>query len=289
VQLAIDSIEEHIIVDDHSSEAEFRQLINLTSKAKSCTIIRNDKNLGVVKASRVALARARSSHVILLGADDWVVSENIRLLKELTERYPHIGIVVGDLIIAKQRSNMETDFTERLIHVGPRSCRPIPVKQPSEFLGSAVLPRMHGQACVSTNALRGIGGYNASLRWNCDLYAHQQLALDHGMIYARIPFTAFRRRSNSFGNSCRSKRLRQIATIVSLLRSLKRPENLGMRKIYIESGQLFIHEGSLAAILRLKDYEYITIKYLSLKIAVSCFRRMYNIRSSLKSTISSPC
>jgi glycosyltransferase involved in cell wall biosynthesis len=272
VQSCIEDIDEHIIVDDHSGQDEFDRLVDLTSHLRSCTLIRNKENIGAIGSCKVGLSRAKSSHIVFLAADDWLVSENIGFLRDLIEKYPRVGIVVGDLIIARQVGCQEHDMTHRLFRSGPRKCKPIPVKNPKDFLTAAILPRVHGQVFISRSALLRLDSYDSRLRWNCDLYTHQKIAIADGMITVRMPFTAFRKRKGSFGDTANTNRSRQIVTLMRLLRCLEASGNASMREVYIKSGQLWIHKHSLAAILRFGAYEYITLKYLTLKAAISCLR-----------------
>ena len=273
VQDCIQDIDEHILVDDSSTQAEFDRLLEIVADAERCTILRNPKNLGVLKTLEVGFLRAKSSHVIFLAADDWLISKNIRLLNEFTEQYPSVGIIIGDLIVARQKSDNEEDFTQRLVTMGPKNHSATPVKSPRLFLSSSIKPRMHGQACISKDSLLRRQFYDSKLRWNSELYMHQVIAIEDGIISVRIPFTAFRKRRGSFGEAAFTNRLRQIATLTRLLAELKRQDNNSIRDVYIGSGQLWIQPHSLAALLRLREYEFITAKYLFLKTIIFLFRR----------------
>lgn len=96
LRYADDTIDQFIIVDDHSTE-EF----NLPFE--NVKIIRNAVNLGLVKSLNVGLSSMNTDLIILFDSDAWPLENFILKTKEYFKNNPEVGIAAYQTVNADQQ------------------------------------------------------------------------------------------------------------------------------------------------------------------------------------------
>lgn len=97
-----------LIIDDCSSDEEFKKLQNLVFDIPKVTLFRNEKNLGVVKTFEKGLSLTRAPYVMLCDQDDvWMphkVSSSIKKIKDISQN--DAALVFTDLKIVDSNLNL---------------------------------------------------------------------------------------------------------------------------------------------------------------------------------------
>ncbi|MDG1266115.1 MAG: glycosyltransferase, partial [Ilumatobacter sp.] len=87
---------EHVVVDDASTRADVRSLLDGLEPRPGRTVIRRDDNGGIVAASNDALAAATGEFVVLVDHDDVLAPQALELLAELLDADPGIDVAYSD-------------------------------------------------------------------------------------------------------------------------------------------------------------------------------------------------
>jgi len=107
-----------IIISDNDTEGSAEIVVKEINDPR-ISYHRNEENLGMVKSFNRSLARAKSEYVVMITDDDPVYPDMLRILRELTLKYPGYGMYMGGCDISCQ--NPIVAKTSRL-KVGTNSC-----------------------------------------------------------------------------------------------------------------------------------------------------------------------
>lgn len=170
---------EIIIIDDASTD-DSRGAIALYTGFSGYHFIRTKflkKNKGTAHASNVGIAMARGKYVVRVDGDDYIHKDFVKVMSEVLEWNPSIGMVHCDLVIVQgtggpnQRTFQLNTFERLLDH------------------GAGVMFR--------TSKIRALGGYNEQYR-NCEDY---DLLLrynkHHKRYHLRLPYYRYFKRKKS--------------------------------------------------------------------------------------------
>jgi glycosyltransferase involved in cell wall biosynthesis len=107
-----------IIISDNDTEGSAEKVVREINDQK-VFYYRNEENLGMVKSFNRSLAKAKSEYVVMITDDDPINPDMLRILRELTFKFPGFGIYMGGCDILCQ--NPTVAKSSRL-KVGTNSC-----------------------------------------------------------------------------------------------------------------------------------------------------------------------
>ncbi len=105
---------EIIVVDNHSTDDSYKQLLKLKKGCSYLSILRNDENLGFSQANNLGIKQSRGQYILLLNSDTKVQADSLSQLVTSMEHYPvnsstaqlsshkgvldHLGILAATLL-----------------------------------------------------------------------------------------------------------------------------------------------------------------------------------------------
>jgi glycosyltransferase involved in cell wall biosynthesis len=83
---------EHVVVDDGSTDATTRRLLDAAASRPGVTVVRTE-NGGPARARNLAVERARGRYVLALDADDWLADAFLARTVAILDAEPGVGVV----------------------------------------------------------------------------------------------------------------------------------------------------------------------------------------------------
>ncbi|MGB0370711.1 MAG: glycosyltransferase family 2 protein [Opitutales bacterium] len=194
----VDGDFEVVVVDDGSPAHLRTQASEITAQSERARWIESTENNGVEAAINLGLQNVIGDHVMFRGVDDLFLEKGFTgLLKHLCSE--EVGRVVAGPT-KYFRSNANKGIVEGEISgVFERVER----DRIDTFLRGNFLNG--GSVVVDTEIARDIGGQSSKLGSFADLWFNLCLMFQHGLDYLPEPFTAFRLRSDSYGNTAAAR------------------------------------------------------------------------------------
>lgn len=177
---------EIIFVDDCSSDNSLEIAKRYKDNIK---IIINGVNLGQPKNTNKCVSYSNGKYCVILHSDDYLLPHFAEKLVDILERYPTVGIVIGERIEIDEfnvRTEITPFYTVDCIIPGE--------KQAKVFMMAAVLPC---QVLFRRKLFKLIGGADERYVMNLDglLWFKCSLFMDVG--YIQTPVSAYRKHSDS--------------------------------------------------------------------------------------------
>ena len=145
--------DEHIIIDDSSTDTTYELVTEISKKNPKIVAIRNPKNLGYPATLNIAVRLAKSEFIAILDADDISMDNWLLSCHEIISSNPKFGVVGGGGIIA----------TANAIATGKKICCDA-AGDVTDLVKQGLYPILHGGALIRKSALLEIGGYNVNLK-----------------------------------------------------------------------------------------------------------------------------
>ncbi len=210
-----DCVDEFLILDDASTDNSLDVIEKYMRGCQKIRLLRNDKNQGVVRADNRLFHEAQGTHILPLGADDYLISENVIELIKLADRYPRAGIYFGDYYY---------DYVERgyqlLVYPG---LKPDSTFIPPENAGKVLTGSVpsHVGHLLNRKFLLENNAYMEKHRHYVDGFVNFVLALRNGFCYLPKPTGVMVMLPGSFANAAnRNWKIRK-AMIMNVLDTLK--------------------------------------------------------------------
>ncbi|WP_052363718.1 glycosyltransferase family A protein [Geomicrobium sp. JCM 19037] len=135
------------VVDDGSTDNTVREILNMTERFPSFTLLRIPTNIGKARALNELLHYVECTWLIELDGDDWLDADAIESTKEIGQQLPErTGAFYGNLRYWKGEDMMSYK----------RHVKGFPVHSPNELLG---YPLPLGPRVYRTTSLLSLGGY----------------------------------------------------------------------------------------------------------------------------------
>ncbi|MFO0968021.1 MAG: glycosyltransferase family A protein [Gemmataceae bacterium] len=217
--------DEVIVVDDGSTDLSLEVIEAYAKRDSRVRVLRNETNMGIIYSLNRALALARGDYVYGSSADDVVQPGFFAKAMEMLAKHPEAGMCFG----FNSAQNSATG------EVHPYR---IPLSDWPRFFSPDELARAWGAIAIPGHSMSApgnatiwrrtahleAGGYRKELRWHCDWFALQVVALRYGACF--IPESVCNTRMDDASYSTKGQRIweQQRLVLDNLLRLIKSPE-----------------------------------------------------------------
>lgn len=188
---------EIIIIDDASTDNSVAILESYADKYRNLTIIRNERNVGVVENANRLLKRASGDYVYYLAADDKILQGFFEKSMSLLSRHSEAGLCstlwsnmdeIGDAI--KKRTPRHIIASYRPVYLYPDKCRTIATRIGYWALGQT--------AIIKREALIESGGFITELGPYCDGFIVQAIVFKYGACFIPEVLTCWRQMNTTY-------------------------------------------------------------------------------------------
>jgi len=204
-----------VVVADNASRDDSLSVLERLQKKHRFKILRHPKNMGALGALNHFLLGCRSSHILLLAADDKLLPGSLGKISNMMDRHPTAGFILWSLL--------ELDARGRTKLLAYRHSLNQEYLSGSEFLRFFGGQPVIGQAAFSVPHLQSMGGIPEALRWHADHYVCHALGIRHGMVFSHEPLGIFRRLPQSMGSGMEGPE--EGVVLQEFVRLLSLPEN----------------------------------------------------------------
>ena len=204
-----------VVVADNASRDDSLSVLERLQKKHRFKILRHPKNMGALGALNHFLLGCRSSHILLLAADDKLLPSSLGKISKMMARYPAAGFILWNLLELDARGR-----TSLLAYRYPSNQEYLSGSEFRRFFGGQPVI---GQAAFSVPHLQSMGGIPEALRWHADHYVCHALGIRHGMVFSDEPLGIFRRLPQSMGSGMEGPE--EGVVLQEFVRLLSLPEN----------------------------------------------------------------
>jgi glycosyltransferase involved in cell wall biosynthesis len=174
-----ESVIEHIIVDDASTDDSRDTIRDLREKYPLVRLIENERNMGPALSSGRGFREARGDYIQFLSADDVLPKHSIARRVDVAKAAGTPALICGDVL-----------FTDAVSGASVRR-RYIDVDKPTYISPADLVAQQRralyvvngGSALVRRKDLDTAGIDDPKLRWHCDIFAFNVIAHRHGLWY----------------------------------------------------------------------------------------------------------
>ena len=190
-----------IILDDASTDDSLSKIAGWIDRHPSIQLIRHEKNAGVIAAHQRLFDMASGDYLYPASADDELLPTFFERAMEMAERYPHAGLICGQMVIADENAN-ELDLVAARSWQEPVYASPerflheyLEIEEPSHSLSASTVFR---RSC-----LQAVGWFRTELGSWADTFAIRAIGLKEGICYVPEKFSMWRRMSTTFSEKSR--------------------------------------------------------------------------------------
>ena len=206
-----------LIIDDASTDDSLSVISRFIAEHPTWTLIRHDKNKGVVPGQNEAIAAVDTDWIGFLGADDALHPTYLERTLEQAERFPDAGLICACTeIIGPSQARMLRPMVlpeNRSAFLRPEAVRRILRQGDNYFSGTVSLYRR--------SALIALGGFDESLGSFADAFLARRLALTFGVFFVAEILGYWRIHGNNYSMTTAtdpkalSEKLAQIRALIA--------------------------------------------------------------------------
>lgn len=189
---------EIIVIDDCSTDRS-EEILKRYDSHKEITIVRNERNLGIVSNFRKAVDLAEGELIVFVGADNWVHEDFIEKYVESVESNPEAAIHYCDLIIFGRRASLLAQAVEAAPIADGKFLWKFPDPTSETISKLETTNFMHGSSLFQRNWYQKVGGYQDTKNpEDFDLFRRIVFA---GGIPVHVPHATLEYRQHSIGQA----------------------------------------------------------------------------------------
>lgn len=189
--------DEIVVVDDASTDSSLEVLEGYASRHPSLKIVRNERNLGVVRNLNRLVGMCSSTHGAFLAADDVILPGMFERTMSLFTSHPRAGLCSG------LTRSLGIDGQERGVIVTPvLADEPgyVPPERAARFILEEGQWIVNNTCTYRMEALRDAGGFHEELLAFSDGLVSDVVALRNGVLYIPDELAYWRDNPNGFAS-----------------------------------------------------------------------------------------
>lgn len=209
---------EILIVDDSSTDRNFRVLLDLARANCKVRVIRSGGRLGPARAANMGIDLVTSPYVFVGAADDWILPGFFEECAGAFALHPEAGICCGDAIFLDEQTGFQWRHDVGLgVAAGYLRGDEVAARVRRNrviFAGSSVVHNVE--------ALKSVGKFTPELDGYTDHFSNLVLGLRHGLCYVPKLFSVARLARDSYSRIGGGPESR--AALLALAEHLRSPE-----------------------------------------------------------------
>lgn len=226
--------DEFLVLDDASTDDSVAVIESLAARDPLVTLVRNERNRGVVASLDRLLRLAKSDYVYFGAADDYVLPGFFAGALAQAERCPQAGIIFGQVAIRPAELPATAPAPEvRGVSVWPTATCADPETFLREYMARE--PTWHSPTHATVyrrEAFLEVGGFRAGLGHLSDTFALRVLGRRWGACYVPEPWATWRITERSYAASEGRDALKMLDLAANLEALMRAPE---FRDLFPES------------------------------------------------------
>jgi len=239
IKKAIDSIVnqtispyEFLIIDDCSTDKSSAIIKEYEKNYSFIKYYQNKKNVGIYYNINRALKISNGDYVFFFASDDYVAPTLIEQSTQLLRQYPEIGLVCSKPVFVNKNdkflSELNISFSNIINSIQKKNL--VNLFKQNFFIAGHT-------AIIKKKYLEETSGYPESLKWHCDWFSTNIIALRYGICYInrRLAFLRFHGKSNSSNIKWKSQK-HIIKNLFSLIGNEKYKD---ISKVFFQSHIIF--------------------------------------------------
>lgn len=242
--------DEFIIQDDGSTDNSIDVIMPYVEKYPFITFVKNERNLGAIKAMQKVSSFATGDYLYGAGADDWVLPGFFEKAMNLFELYPQAGLCCGNPT-AYIKETCELYQTELMWADGP--CFISPDDLSEKIAGLNIQGHT---AIMKRDAFCKAGGFITDLKWHSDWFFNLVIAFRHGIVY--LPESVAVDNAHCDGSFCyegSKNSVLQEDVLSNAIRLLKSPRYRDVLPYFIRGAVFFPFSiDAVRAVMRKKEF-----------------------------------
>jgi len=186
---------EVIVVDDQSTDDSAKVIASLIAAHPQARLVENPVNLGVNGCINEGIRHSRSSHVVVVASNDFILPGIFGRAKACLARVPDAGLWSAlswlvDLEDRPIRLHPSPLVALRDAYLPPGRCIELALRHGNWFTGTTVIYRR--------DALEEAGYFHPDYMGMSDLFTALVVASRHGAAYSPAPYAAVRLHPNNY-------------------------------------------------------------------------------------------
>lgn len=189
---------EIIIVDDGSTDDSLEVIKKIAASDPILRLIHFPENRGGIVAGKYALGLTSGDYLFSGSADDMVLPGFFEKSMSILEDYPEAGLCCSHLGMWEPNGTIKKDGGKESWSDEPHYFKP---EELSETYRRSRWRQIDSRTCIiKRSALMEFGGFREDLKWHCDWFAVNVIALRYGICYVPETLVAMNMRQNSYSS-----------------------------------------------------------------------------------------
>ncbi len=188
---------EWILIDDASTDDSVGQLVEFARAHPAATVVRHEKNRGIIASLDEGLRRARGDYVYFAAADDVTLPDLFARLLAAVAAHPGAGVALADFFLFDEKGAIQRRYVSQSSRAAFLSGTDF-----ADLLRSgAHFDYPPSGAIVRREALLALGGHDARTGWMADWWSNLRVGLQHGVCLVPEALAGFRVAADSFSGA----------------------------------------------------------------------------------------
>lgn len=235
--------DEFIIVDDASTDHSVSIIEEFLKQDTRLKLIKNEKNLGVVRSANGAAHLAKGEYLTFLAADDQILPGFINKTMGMLLKHPEIGICCSDC--ASRYEGFPDKSSDKIYsaHLVENAKKPLLFPPPviRNIFWTTFFWIPGHTAIMKKELFLKYGGIQERLGHLCDWFLMHCIALNEGVAYIPETLAVWREDANSYSHRLGGHRKHRRKFQLKLFDVLSEKGNESLRSLFVTSGLLHYH------------------------------------------------
>lgn len=190
--------DEIIVIDDASTDQSAALIQERIREVPHARLIRNPRNLGVIRAGNIGLKEAAGDFICYMSADDGYSPHIVEWCRAALQQYPHVAMISGNTCICNTATGKDRAFTlpfpQEIGCYSRTDIETIAKRRAFTFnIGANVIRR---------DAILAAGELIPSLQWHSDWFLYLLIARRAPFAVAPHTFARVRQAGDQYSHAC---------------------------------------------------------------------------------------